>query len=84
MNNHLDGQQLPPIRRRITMHSSLVRIQTVFGFFTSVAFAVAAAVALSVFLNPQAPTADVKVKNVQVYVDSARMLSGTRLILKLG
>lgn len=48
------------------MHSSLVRIQNVFGFFTSVAFAVAAAIALSVLLSPQTPSASLELKNVKV------------------
>ena len=50
------------------MHSSLVRLQNVFGFFTTAAFSVAAVVALSVLLFPQSPSADVVVKSVQVYV----------------
>ena len=49
------------------MHSSLVRLQNVFGFFTTVAFSIAACVAVSVFLFPQAPTADLKLRSVQVY-----------------
>lgn len=52
----------------LAMHSSLVRIQNVFGFFTSVAFAVAAAIAVSVLLSPQAPSASLDLKNVRVYV----------------
>lgn len=48
------------------MHSTLVRFQTVFGFFTSAAFAVAAAIAFSVLLIPQAPSASLELKNVQV------------------
>lgn len=48
------------------MHSSLVRVQTAFGFFTSAAFAVAAAIAISVLLIPQAPSASLELKNVQV------------------
>lgn len=50
------------------MHSSLVRIQNVFGYFTTVAFAVAAAIAVSVVLSPQTPTAKLELRNVQVYV----------------
>ena len=50
------------------MHSSLVRVQNVFGFFTSVAFAVAAAIAVSVLLSPQNPSASLELKNVRVYV----------------
>ena len=48
------------------MHSSLVRVQNVFGYFTSVAFAVAVAIAFSVLLSPQTPTASLELKNVQV------------------
>lgn len=48
------------------MHSTVVRVQSVFGFFTSAAFAVAAAIAFSVLLIPQAPSASLELKNVQV------------------
>ncbi|CAK3838675.1 related to SPC3-signal peptidase subunit [Lecanosticta acicola] len=48
------------------MHSSLVRIQNVFGFFTSVAFTVAAVIAVSVVLSPQTPEASLELKNVKV------------------
>jgi signal peptidase complex subunit 3 len=48
------------------MHSTLVRIQNVFGFFTTVAFSVAAIIALSTFIHPQSPSATVELKNVQV------------------
>lgn len=48
------------------MHSSLVRIQNVFGFFTTVAFAVAAVIALSVIVTPQSPSAQLDLRNVQV------------------
>lgn len=48
------------------MHSSLVRLQTVFGFFTTVAFAVAVLVALSVTLAPQNPSAKIELRTVQV------------------
>nr|POE87511.1 signal peptidase complex subunit spc3 [Quercus suber] len=48
------------------MHSSANRIQQAFGFFTSVAFAVAAVVAVSVLLSPQAPSAKLRLKDVQV------------------
>ena len=50
------------------MHNTLIRIQNVFGFFTSVAFAVAAAIALSVVLSAQTPSASLELRNVQVYV----------------
>lgn len=48
------------------MHSALVRLQNVFGFFTTVAFTVAAVIALSSFVAPQSPTADIQVRSVQV------------------
>ena len=50
------------------MHSSLVRIQNVFGFFTTVAFSLGALIALSVIVSPQSPTASLSMRNVQVYV----------------
>ncbi|KAI4150620.1 MAG: hypothetical protein LQ340_003971 [Diploschistes diacapsis] len=48
------------------MHSSLVRVQNVFGFFTTVTFSVAGLIALSVLFFPQSPSASVQVRNVQV------------------
>ncbi|KAL8870398.1 MAG: hypothetical protein Q9174_003551 [Haloplaca sp. 1 TL-2023] len=48
------------------MHSALVRVQNVFGFFTTVAFCTAFVVALSVIVIPQAPSADIQLRNVQV------------------
>lgn len=48
------------------MHSVLVRIQNVFGFFTTVAFSVAAVIALSSFIHPQNPSSSISVSNVQV------------------
>ncbi|KAI0167131.1 signal peptidase 22 kDa subunit [Hypoxylon sp. FL1284] len=48
------------------MHNSLTRIQNVFGFFTTVVFAVAALIALSDFASPRTPSASVKTTNVQV------------------
>ena len=48
------------------MHSALVRLQNVFGFFTTVAFTVAAVIALSSFVSPQTPSASVQLRNVQV------------------
>ena len=50
------------------MHSALVRVQNVFGFFTTVAFCIAILVALSVTVSPQTPSASVELRNVQVYV----------------
>lgn len=50
------------------MHSSLNRLQAVFGFFTTVALFVAGVAALSVLLFPADDvTSTVDVKNVQVY-----------------
>ncbi|KAF2727153.1 signal peptidase 22 kDa subunit [Polyplosphaeria fusca] len=48
------------------MHSTLVRVQNVFGFFTTVAFTVAAVIALSTFIHPQFPSATVQLRNVQI------------------
>lgn len=53
------------------MHSSLVRVQNVFGFFTSVAFVVGTLVALSALLFPTEPGAvNVNVTNFRVYVEN--------------
>jgi signal peptidase complex subunit 3 len=52
------------------MHSALVRAQNVFGFFTTVAFAVAALIAASDLIAPRIPSAVVTVDKVQVYVYS--------------
>ncbi|KAL8929461.1 MAG: hypothetical protein Q9208_001130 [Pyrenodesmia sp. 3 TL-2023] len=48
------------------MHSALVRVQNVFGFFTTVAFCTAIIVALSVTVIPQIPAASLELRNVQV------------------
>ncbi|KAH9875927.1 hypothetical protein IAQ61_003392 [Plenodomus lingam] len=48
------------------MHSALVRLQNVFGFFTTVAFSVAAVIALSTLVIPQTPSAQLQMRNVQV------------------
>jgi hypothetical protein len=48
------------------MHSALVRLQSVFGFFTTVAFTVAVVIALSSFISPQSPSANIQLRNVQV------------------
>ncbi|KAK3684757.1 signal peptidase subunit-domain-containing protein [Podospora appendiculata] len=49
------------------MYSSLVRLQNVFGLFTTVAFVVAALIAASDFITPRAPTVGtLKTTNVQV------------------
>ena len=60
---------LPPnLHRHSTtnMHSTLVRAQNVFGFFTTVAFCTALLTALSVLLTPQTPSASIELRNVQV------------------
>ncbi|KAK6065714.1 signal peptidase subunit family protein [Seiridium cupressi] len=48
------------------MYNSLTRIQNVFGFFTTVAFVVAAIIAASDFTAPRTPSATIKTTNVQV------------------
>ncbi|KAL0259104.1 Signal peptidase complex subunit [Diplodia seriata] len=48
------------------MHSTLVRAQNVFGYFTTVAAFVAAVIALSVFVAPQTPSGSLTLQNVQV------------------
>ncbi|KAL2176325.1 signal peptidase subunit-domain-containing protein [Thermothelomyces heterothallicus CBS 202.75] len=49
------------------MYSSIVRLQNTFGFFTTVAFVVAAFIAASDLLSPRAPSVGVlKPTNVQV------------------
>jgi hypothetical protein len=50
------------------MHSSIVRFQNVFGFFTTVAFVVAALIAASDLIAPRTPSVNIAVKDVQVYV----------------
>jgi signal peptidase complex subunit 3 len=49
------------------MHSALVRVQNVFGFFTTVAFAIAALIAASDLIVARTPSAVVMVDKVQVY-----------------
>ncbi|KAK8066434.1 hypothetical protein PG997_013181 [Apiospora hydei] len=48
------------------MYNSLTRIQNVFGFFTTVAFVVAAFIAASDFTYDRTPSAHIKTTNVQV------------------
>ncbi|RDW78503.1 microsomal signal peptidase subunit (Gp23)-like protein [Coleophoma crateriformis] len=48
------------------MHSTLVRAQNVFGFFTTVCFVVAGLIALSDFSWERKPSSTVSVKDVQV------------------
>lgn len=51
------------------MYNSLTRIQNTFGFFTTVAFVVAAFIAASDFIAPRAPDAGIfGVTNSQVYI----------------
>lgn len=61
------------------MHTTLVRGQNVFGFFTTVAFFVAALIALSDFAHPRTPEASIVVKDIQVYV--CRALQSQEAIL---
>ena len=49
------------------MHTTIVRAQNVFGFFTTVCFVIAALIAASDLLAPRTPSANVIVKDVQVY-----------------
>lgn len=48
------------------MHSSLVRVQNTFGFFTTVAFVVAALIAFTDLIAPREPSGFIKTTNVQV------------------
>ncbi len=48
------------------MHSTLVRAQNVFGFFTTVAFCTAILTAFSVLITPQDPSASIQLRNVEV------------------
>jgi signal peptidase complex subunit 3 len=57
------------------MHSAFVRIQNVFGFFTTVAGFVATAIALSVLITPQSPTASLTMRDVKVYVVSDALIT---------
>lgn len=54
--------------KSVAMHSTLTRAQNVFGYFTTVASVVAVIIALSAFSIPQRPTANLKLRNIQVYV----------------
>ncbi|MCJ1380732.1 hypothetical protein MMC17_003840 [Xylographa soralifera] len=60
------------------MHSSLVRLQNVFGFFTTVAFTISALVALSVVVSPQTPSASIALRNVQVVKGRQHYYSKTK------
>jgi len=48
------------------MHSTLTRAQNVFGFFTSVCFAVGALMAASDYIAPRTPSGNIIIKDVQV------------------
>ncbi|KAF3940741.1 hypothetical protein ABW19_dt0205454 [Dactylella cylindrospora] len=48
------------------MHSSLVRLQQVFGFLTTVTFALATAIALTSYIYPLNPTASITINDVAV------------------
>ncbi|PGH11895.1 hypothetical protein AJ79_04587 [Helicocarpus griseus UAMH5409] len=48
------------------MHSALNRVQSVFGFFTTVAFVLGALTALTVVLHPADPVTSVELSNIQV------------------
>jgi hypothetical protein len=52
------------------MHSTIVRAQNVFGFFTTIAFAVAALIAASDYLAVRDPRARIEVGSVNVCVFS--------------
>ena len=65
------------------MHSTLVRLQNVFGFFTTVAFvvagfAVASVIALSSFISPQNPSASISLQNVQLVMGRPHYYSPKR------
>ncbi|KUJ17271.1 signal peptidase 22 kDa subunit [Mollisia scopiformis] len=48
------------------MHSTVVRAQNVFGFFTTVAFAVAALIAFTDLITPRTPKANISMSKVEV------------------
>ncbi|KAI5862766.1 signal peptidase 22 kDa subunit [Durotheca rogersii] len=48
------------------MYNSLTRIQNVFGFFTTVAFTIAALIAASDLIAPRTPSASITPTNIQV------------------
>jgi len=54
--------------KRAKMHTTLVRAQNVFGFFTTVVSVVAVLMAISVVVFPTDPSADIAIRNVQVSV----------------
>jgi signal peptidase complex subunit 3 len=48
------------------MFNSVTRVQNVFGFFTTVAFVLAAFIAVTDLVAPRTPSATIKADNVQV------------------
>ncbi|RVD81782.1 uncharacterized protein DFL_009631 [Arthrobotrys flagrans] len=48
------------------MHSSLVRLQQVFGFLTTVSFVLASIIALTSYTYPMNPTASIKINDIAV------------------
>jgi hypothetical protein len=48
------------------MHSSTIRVQNAFGYFTTVAFVLALLVAVSTVLYPPSPSASLRVNHVKV------------------
>lgn len=60
---HPNAENLKPPPK---MYSSLVRVQNVFGFFTTVAFFITALVTLSSVFFPADPTATIDVRRFRV------------------
>ncbi|KUI71512.1 Microsomal signal peptidase subunit 3 [Cytospora mali] len=60
------------------MHTSIVRAQTVFGFFTTVAFAVALLIAGTDFLGERTPRGTIKAVNTQVVMGRPHYYSATK------
>lgn len=60
------------------MHSSVLRAQNVFGYFTTVAFVVAALIAATDFLAPRSPSASIKAVNTQVVMGRPYYYSATK------
>jgi signal peptidase complex subunit 3 len=51
------------------MHNALNRLQSVFGFFTTVAFTLGCFIALTDLLTERTPTGVIRATNTQVYDD---------------
>ncbi|ROW06236.1 hypothetical protein VMCG_04676 [Cytospora schulzeri] len=60
------------------MHSSVLRAQNVFGFFTTVAFVVAFLIAGTDYLAPRSPSASIKAVNTQVVMGRPYYYSTTK------